>query len=280
MAMAEEYIHMNEEERTQAENDFLKMKLMLEKDAHFDICSNGKVPPIIENEFLKNVIEFEKQFEARRMITVFDKIGKPDHFKPAKEIPDEQIDSAWKKLDDFMHAHGIGLDACSPNVSNREMYRFAIEELFVHEIEDIDIPGLMHCFIYDEFHPDPVYDNTRHAVDDCIAHMLEKRAIEWVYCFRNDDLKLNEHYPLNIAQFKEKVNRFKAAYEDIEIKEIRSEDCAINKTECIVRGTYAIDAMTSSETIPIAGIWKVYFHLDEEFDFWNVTTVEIEGIKF
>jgi hypothetical protein len=278
--MPEEYTPSNEEERLQAENDFLKMKLMLERDAYFDMCSQGDVPARIENEFLKNVIEFEKQFEERRTTSIFDKIGRPDQFKPVTEIPDEQIDISWKRLDEFLNNHGIDLDVCSPNISNRELYRFTIEELFPYEVDDINIPGMIQGFIYDEFHPDHIYDNTRHAIEDCMRHILKKEPIEWFYCFQDGQLKLNGHYPLTIVQFKEKVNLFKAAYDNLEIKEIESTKCSIEKTDCWVTGKYSVDAIAGIAKYSLSGNWNVYFKQDEELGYWNIAGIEIEGINF
>jgi hypothetical protein len=43
-------------------------------------------------------------------------------------------------------------------------------------MDDIFIPGGMTRFTYDEFHPDPIYDNTRTALEDCIK-MYFREAI-------------------------------------------------------------------------------------------------------
>ena len=72
--MSEEFKHLNEEERLKAENDFLRMKLMLENGAEFgNIESDKDLPPNIENEFLNYIIEFEKHAENPVYIKVFDK---------------------------------------------------------------------------------------------------------------------------------------------------------------------------------------------------------------
>ena len=38
---------------------------------------NDPLNPEIENQFLNHIIEFEKQFEKQKTITVFEKIGMP-----------------------------------------------------------------------------------------------------------------------------------------------------------------------------------------------------------
>src|SRR4030095_14115384 len=153
-----------------AENDFLKMKMMLEKRAHFDSARN--IDPAIENHFLKSVMEYEKQFEKGERITVFDKLGQPRQFRAVKEISDGEIEREWEALYSFMQERGVELSVCSPNVKARELYRFAVEELFNVETDKIDMPGMMTCFIYDEFHPDYAYENSRIAVEECMNYFF------------------------------------------------------------------------------------------------------------
>ncbi|HMD00913.1 MAG TPA: hypothetical protein VKH37_12205, partial [Ferruginibacter sp.] len=121
------------------ENDFLKMKLMLEQGAQFGdhYGTSEGLPADIENQFLKNIIEFEKQFAEQKRIKVFEKIGKPSQFRPVNEVPDEEITQAWEGLHDYLREHSIELGVCSPNISSRELYRFTIEELFEYEMDDM-----------------------------------------------------------------------------------------------------------------------------------------------
>ncbi len=202
------------------ENDFLKMKIMLEKGGHFMGGDDHEVPPEIENDFLNNILAFEEQFEKQKRIKVFDKIGKPAHFLPAGEIDDSEMDNAWNELNEYMRQYNINLDVCSPNIGSRELYRFTTEELFNHETDDINLPGWSTNFIYDEFYPDPVYENTRAAVEDCVKQILCKEPIEWTHVFWRENLRLNDRYALNVDQLKEVINRFKDAYDDLEIIEL------------------------------------------------------------
>ena len=279
--MPEEFDHLNEEEKLKAENEFLKMKLMLEKGASFSSMeAESELSPQIENQFLNYIAEFEKQSQNQKYITVFDKIEKPTHFKPVAEIPDGEIGTAWKQLSEYLNKYQISLDVCSPNISTGELYRFTTEELFKHEMDDMNIPGMMHGFIYDEFHPDPVYENTKAATEDCINYILEKRPIEWTHHFRKENLRLNQHFPLTIDQFKDIVNQFKLAYDDLEINEIASSHCVVDDKDSLVSGTYKVTATVVKETIILSGQWKVIFELDKELGYWNIAEVNIEGIAF
>ena len=137
----EEFENMSEEEKLKAENDFLKMKMMLERGAEFEKTEKGnELSADIENQFLRNIMEFEKQFDQHKITTVYDKIGRPSQFKPVTEIPDTEIEDAWNELYNYMFDHGVDLTATNPNVTARELYRFTTEELFEHQTDDIVSP--------------------------------------------------------------------------------------------------------------------------------------------
>ena len=176
----------NEEENLKNENEFLKMKMMLESGAKFGSMSEEGLPPEIENQFLKNIMAFEKQAQEMKMIKIFDKIERPNHFKSVSEISDDDIDNAWEALDEYLNKYGIELSFLSPKVTTRELYRFTIEELFDHEMDDIDLPGTVSCFTYDEFHPDHEYENKRTSVEDVIQHIFENEPYQWMHHFRRE----------------------------------------------------------------------------------------------
>ena len=63
-------------EEMQFENELLKLKASAEFGAA--IHSEGTAPPEIENQFLKNVFEFERAWKDMKTVKVFDFIGKPE----------------------------------------------------------------------------------------------------------------------------------------------------------------------------------------------------------
>ncbi|HEY6503672.1 MAG TPA: hypothetical protein VIZ28_06860 [Chitinophagaceae bacterium] len=278
--MSEDFSHLSDEERLKGENDFLKMKLMLEHGAQFGSNENNELPTELENEFLNKVAAFEKQFEAHKTVKVFDKIGRPEHFKPVNDIPDNEINKAWDELRDHLNKYDIDLDVCSSNITVRELYRFTTEELFDHETDDMDLPGWTTNFIYDEFHPDPIYDNTKTATDHCIKYILQKEPLEWIHNFREENLRLNGLFPLLINEFRDIVNRFKMAYDDLEITELSVINCTVKNKSSAVTGTYSVTASIDTNNHMLSGGWKVALEQIEEAGYWHITEVEIEGISF
>ncbi len=279
--MHSEFEHLSEDERLKAENEFLKMKMMLEQGAFFGGSDNhAALPPQIENQFLRNIMEFETQMANPTYIKVFDKIGRPSHFKPVDEILAWEMQKEWETLMEYLDGYGIHLSACSPNVTTEELYRFTIEELFDYEMEDINIPFYTTEFIYDEFHPDPVYENTRLAVQDCISLLLEKAPLKWAYYFRENQLRLNQHFPLTTEELKKLVSLYKEAYDSINIDDISAQNCEITNNHCVVTGSYLMEAINGFEKQVFSGNWKVSFEKEEVHGDWLIAAIEIEGIHF
>lgn len=271
----------DEEENLKNENEFLKMKLMLEQGAQFGTMqADSELPAGIENEFLNYIMAYEKQAVERKMIKIFDKIERPNHFKPVNEIHDDEIENAWNNLDEYLRKYSIELSVCSPNISDRELYRFTTEELFNHEMNDMNVPGMMSCFTYDEFYPDYKYDNTRHAVEDCIEVILKKKHFDWMPLLKKENLRINDHYPVSEKEYINLINRFKDAYEDIQLQEMNDPVCTIEGNSCYVKGNYDVTLTFSSEEIFINGEWMVEYEFDEDFGFWEIANVQVEGINF
>lgn len=262
-----------------AENALMRQQLR-EKGAHFSEDSFPIDDDEAENRFLKNVMEYERQIEKGIKVRIFDKIGRPAHFKAAAEIPDEKIEDALSELLDYLHKYSLDLDVCSPSVTSRELYRFAIEELFYHHMDDINVPGMITCFIYDEFHPDPVYDNTIAATDYCMKYILDKEPLQWMHHFRTDNLRLNDQYSLTAEVLREKVNAYKSRYLDLCIERLISKDCTIDENRCLVSGDYAVLGVASKGTVKFSGHWRVHLEKNEEFGNWSIAGIEIEGISF
>ena len=268
------------EEELKAENAFLQMKLMLENGVTFHDESEGlgEVPPEIENQFLKNIIAFNEFSQNPSQTTVFQKIGSPEHFKPVDEISDTEIEQAWEELSDYMENYGISLDKCSPNITVRELYKFTVEELFQHEMDDLDLPGWTTNFIYDEFHPDHVYDNIRLVTEDILPDIFREEEVENTIHYAKNNIRLNEHEDLSDEALKIIINRFKAAFDKLDLNEVENVICEIEKNECSVSGQYAANGYSGDLKMEWNGNFHVSLKFLDEFGYWYVTNVQIEGL--
>ncbi len=266
-------------EKISEENAFLKMKLMLEKGAQIK-GSSEDIPPEVENEFLKYIMEFERQAENPSMITVFERIGKPNHFRPVGDISDDEIEEALSDLRAYLFEQQIDVAACSPNVTARELYRFIVEELFQKEIPDIRVPGMIKGFIYDEFYPDPVYENERLAVDGCLSRIFSSFSFDDLGFFRKEELQLNDHFPLSREGFTELVEQFKSCFDSIEDLEVTDVLCQVADKFSFVRGNYSFLAKWGNEQMTYTGKWLINLEMDPHYGDWVIFSVQIEGVNF
>lgn len=281
--MPEESEPIGQEENLREENDFLKMKLMLEHGAEFGTINDDALPAEMENEFLRNIIAFEKSFEDRKYIKVYDKIGRPQQFKAAADIPDEDIDIAWEELRDYLNKHGIDLGVCSPNISKRELYRFTVEELFEKEMDDMNLAGWTTHFTYDEFYPDPIYESERTVIEHFLPALFNTELInEHFYCLQNKDIRLNGKLYSSHNDVKSVFNRFKFFFKKIDLEEATAELCkAVSELLVTVTGNYrarATGTHSSSETI-FEGTFLAELSPDE-LGYWSIKSMHLEGISF
>jgi len=279
--MREDYSPMNEEENLRTENEFLKLKLMLEHGGQFgemEQDSNTELPPEIENQFLNNVLAFEKQFSEHKVIKVYDKIGRPQHFRPVAEIADGEIAKAWDHLSDYLNDHGIDVSVCSPNISMKELYRFVTEELFDHETDDMNLPGWTTNFIYDEFHPDPIYDNSRLVEQDLFNDVFRKDDLFYGIDYSGEGFVFNEVYYSDFKLYSERINRFKSLFDEISVTEFNVGDCVVDENNCCVRGNYkAAASIGNSETV-FSGGYVVKLVVGE-LGYWELKDIQISGFN-
>jgi hypothetical protein len=281
--MSEDLSPINEEEQLKAENDFIKMKLMLEKGAAFGTMSEKELSPGMENEFLKYIMEYEKQAENPVMIKVFDKIQRPGHFKPVAEIPDEEMEKAWESISVYMNQYGISLDVRSPNITARELYRFAMEELFEYEMDDMNIPGIMHMFTYDEFHPDALYESERVVQDELFPGLFTTEPVgEYFFCLHDTDILLNGKLYPSGKEVKVAFDHFKSFFSTINLQQTRIVQCnVIDAAKVNIRGNYKALVKTIDDKREILFDDEFMIELQpDDIGYWSIKSMQIGAINF
>ena len=268
--------HNNRQDNLRAENDFLKMKLMLEHGGSFE-GSNAELPPEIEHQFLSNIMAFEKQFAQQKTISVFEKIGRPQQFKPVSEIPDAEIETEWNSIKAYMFDHGVDLAACSPNVSAKELYRFATEELFQKQTNDINLPGWITSFIYDEFYPDPFYENSMLVEQQLLPGVFSKDEIFNPDLFPASGFGFNDRQYDDMNCFEKKLQRFKSLFDNIELRETDIQHCEVRDGKCRVKGKYEACASSKGNELVFSGQFIVELIASE--DRWYFANIILEGFR-
>ncbi|MBK8983442.1 MAG: hypothetical protein IPM38_14275 [Ignavibacteria bacterium] len=199
---------LTKRENLKAENDLLKMKLTAEfgmKEMKSDL------PDELENEWLNNIYNFEKQFKDAKRISVYERLDKPE-FKKMSDMNDEEISSELDCFFELMEKNNLTLNfLCDYN--DRIKYEFITEEFFKKEIDDIRIDGMNTNFIYEDSHPNHEYD-IKEAVDDFFKFFLDERFNEehTGFIYLNDMISyLGKTIPKNeyikiLITFREEIN--------------------------------------------------------------------------
>jgi hypothetical protein len=132
------------------------------------------LPPDIESEFLQRIEEFELKWASHAMTTVRTFIGDPPVRDPA-ELGDDELAEELRQLLETLERNDVEVDFCE-RPDDREVYRFIVEELLDHEMDDIRVPGMVCHFVYEEFHPNPEYD-ARFATEWFLERLMTRSEL-------------------------------------------------------------------------------------------------------
>jgi hypothetical protein len=252
-------INEEEQERLRKENELKKNKLKSEQGAFFsDSMGNGNLPPEIESQFLDSIMKFEESYQANVQTTVYKFLGKPK-YKKVDKIPDSKIKAELEKLRNVMEQNLIELDTLCP-VDDRELYRFITEELFLAEMDDMRIDGMIHHFTYEEFHPNHEYDITEHS-NYFIKSFLNKES-DFYTSYLTGEGKKNTWF----ENFRNSFQSFSVEYFNITDIEFDTENATVVfdiSFSGIIEGTH--------ETQSYKGQGKM--ELVNEYDYWCIQTI-------
>lgn len=261
-----EHEYPNEDEfpklNIQQENEFKKLKLSIEHDANFFGKSDSNLPPEIEGQFLDYISDFENAFKNAKRITVYEKLGKPE-FKPAKSLSDYELTAALNVLIELMQTHNMGLDVlCDYEDEDRLVYTFITSELFLSEIDDINVAGMITHFIYEDFHQNHKYD-------------LENATQDFLKMFLNKKSKFFKEYHKEDATNHEELNNFRFLFKKFKMNYFEITNLIFDENEAKVN--FNIDfwgklKATDSKTF-YSGVGSMTFKY--EYGFWYVRMVEL-----
>ncbi len=202
----EEKFSDDPEESLRLENDFLKMKLMAESGGIFGGSSDSELPPEIENQWLKNVMEFEKANANTKPQKIFELLGSPA-FKGEKSMSEKEFNDEFIRLNKLLDDHNINVDFSAPQ-TNRFKYHFITGELFEHETDFIPVKGMTTNFIYEEFHPD--HQNEITEITNEFLNDFFERNLSTDTHYINDDIIIPDG---NVISKEQLINRFYSMYE-------------------------------------------------------------------
>lgn len=275
---SEDYEEKENFDDLDAENEFKKMKLALEHGMDLSKpLADSELPPEIEGQFLDYVQQWEDEMAKGKMILVYDLVGRPE-WRPVAEIDDDEIGAELEKILELLHLNSLHLDTICP-VDDRELYRFITEELFIKETNDIRIPGMMHCYIYEEYHPNHDHD-IKNRCQELVDHIFNKENDQGHVPWSLADNVVCSGIELTKEALNKKLMLFRDAFSSFEVHEIdfttilRNAEDAVADVMGYIRYTSVIDG--SPESIDFEG--ECRFSLCRSDDWWEVDSFEIPGL--
>ncbi|GAB5526267.1 MAG: hypothetical protein Roseis2KO_41390 [Roseivirga sp.] len=157
--------------RLRFENELKKLKLRAEFGASHIETDSEELPPQVESQFLDYIRAFEEASQNRETTKVYDLLNQPEVPAP-DSIPDDRMAECLEYLRQLLASENIFL-ATIYEVPDREIYRFIVEELFEHEMDMVNVPGLQSHFTYEEFHPN-LGEDARSQSADFLRSVFDK----------------------------------------------------------------------------------------------------------
>jgi len=255
----------------QFENEFLKLKLAAESGAQL---STSNLPPKVENDFLKYIIAFEEAAREKKVIKFFDKIQRPNF---TLDINDNELPVELDRLLNHLEAHHISVTSIC-GISDRELYRFIVEDLFEEIINDVPpFEGSFSCFTYEDFYPNHPYD-IQNRLEDFLQVLIKKDVTYYNWVFSSEFKSINE-VKLNEQEVKDYLNQFFNQYNYISIPIIEAKNLTIEgeiaNQEVYVR--IEVKEKLTGKRLRFEGSGIITF--ENSFSWWGVSRVDIPGLK-
>ena len=271
------------EENLRLENEFLKMKIMAESGGIFGGDDGTGLPPEIENQWLKNVMEFEKAYVNVKPQKIAELLGNPS-FESEENLDDKKFKSEFLRLQKLLKNHNINVDFIASQ-NDRVKYNFITGELFEHETDFVPVKGIVTNFIYEEFHPDHKQEITDVTHDFLNDYFKKKLDIGTSYI--GDDFVEPDG---NIMSKEQLMKNIQAAYDvfvrfennsftlynvEFELKEVENAHSGMGFSE----GEINYDIIfQGGERKKIRGPFKIYFI--RQWEAWNIYFFYLAGLNY
>lgn len=159
---------------------------------------SSTLPPEVENEWLDYVLEFERQFEQAKRITVRERIGNPP-IQPLSALAPQAVEEAIDALLELLAAHGVVVDFLG-EVEAPDVYRYLTEELLDLDMDDIRIEGMRTHFTYST----PEYDVQMWA-EDFVLDVFAQEKEYFLAGLEHQPLFDMDGQRVTAAEFKQKI---------------------------------------------------------------------------
>ncbi len=246
-------------DRIRIENEEKKKQLTEEHGAYFgNINNDNDLPLEIESQFLDHIMAFENAFKSANVIKLYDFLEQPP-FRKVEELTDAEITEELNRLMELMANKSVSLDTIC-EVDNRELYRFITEELFLEEKDDIQIPGMISHYTYEEFHPNHEHDIREHSYN-FVSSYLNKESDYYTTFMSGEAEKAEWH------------NHFRQAFSTFHLNDFTIKELVFDTEKAVVQFDcdFVGKVEGSAESLHFLGAGEM--NLLFQWDFWCVDKI-------
>ena len=268
------------EENLRIENELLKLKLQAERGAFFSE-SRGSIPAETEAAFLQHIEQFEAAYEQAKETTVYEFIGKPDCKKAEALEPKDQQDALDGMLE-MLEEKNIILEVIG-EYPPAVIYEFITGEFFRHTFMPISVPGFMHCFTYEEFHPNHALSIERTA-NEFLDHWFQKEFSEYSVELA-DTFITADGRQLTREEIMTRLSNCLDSYRSFSNSSISDTATSFEWNEAENTGLGHAEGMISydatlenGETVHFSGPYKLY--LCCVYDYWQIFYFVMPGFEW
>ncbi|MBI3193411.1 MAG: hypothetical protein HYZ34_02965 [Ignavibacteriae bacterium] len=239
---------MSDEERDlRLRNQLKKIELTAKYDAHF-MEGESKVPASVEQQWLSNIEAFERQAQNPKRTTVKAFAGNPS-CKLLSEISEKNLEEEVERLLNLLATKNIVVDFLC-DVPAADAYRFLTEELLEVEIDDIQIEGMNHHFIYEEFHPNDEYD-AKQCAEDFLSSLFWLESEMFSHRLARNGLLDSRNQPVTKEEMLKTISDFRASFISFERPQLQIVSCVVEGDNAVVNIQTEWSGLVNEQSPPV-----------------------------
>lgn len=227
--------------------------------------------------FLDSLNSFEDALESDDRITLRAYLNNPKVLPPAALFDRKRLAEELDALLEMLALHHIQIDVLY-DVSDSELYRFIVEELFNELVADIRRPEMNLWFSYEEYHPNDEAD-TIMWTDIFLRNLFSRDNRIGILTLGANGFVTGSGKLLSQSQFQQVVRHFWAAFTAIYDIELLSPVTAVTGDEATVTALVAWTGLPRRSRDPVRVTGRAFFRLLRDVDNgWDVIQARVPGV--
>lgn len=266
-----------DEAQHRIENELKKLNLEMEHGAKFG--GSGDLPIEVESQWLDYITAFENQSKTTTVTSLYTFLGQPE-FTPFDMLQPEDVVPELDRLFDLMKANNVHLDFLT-KYSVETVYRFVTEEFFLQPMSNMRIPGMIHGFIYEEFHPNHEH-HLKGSVENFFNSMMNLESDFKMYFLSPIMATETSKEPVDKKVYEKRIESFRNQYKTLKINQLEILEVEVkniddnNKFAGVVFGLdYEGVLKEEKKRVQYRGTGYLNFAYIEEY--WSISRIVFRG---